>query len=314
MSLPLVPFRFADVSNLDAEEVNANLLAIQRDADRDLDHRYTRSSLRFDLTGMTSADALVLRQFFVRRPGASNAVEVESVELTIYTSVAVAWTLSCSDASWPDLVLDTAADVSVESYTTSGNAIPIPSSAADVTFTLAASAASTITSGEMIVHLRCDRGNQGDAYTRYTPSPVYSAIPTAETTLNTELAAAATSVAASVAADKDVRCECFTARNIAASTVAWQLPSGARRVMRVEVYLVQAAGSSVDVNVTGGITAIAVHVAGAGVATLAVGGANPGADAVQDDDPLTAASDIVVSVVNNGAANALLVYALVWWS
>lgn len=319
MSVPMMPHRFVDSSTLDMEKVNDNLETGARDVGRNLDKRYTYSQLTFDISGITDASAEVLRAFAIRRPGTSNAVEVVRVELVIYTATAVTWTLTCAhngttDTTWPALTLATTASATTESYATSNNAVAIPSSTTDTTFTLSSSAASTVTNGMIIVHLRCDRGNQGSSHAGYSPTLVNSSSSTAGSTLDTELTALATAVATDSANDKDLRCECFTFRNLAASTVTPRTPSGARRILRVQVYTVQAAVSDVDIQLAGDITVIDVNVPGDSITTRGTNGAGAGADATQDDDPMDSTDDLTVAITQNGPANALLLYVLVWWS
>lgn len=316
MSIPMVPRRFLDKSNLDADAANENLLAIQRDIDHDMDQRYTRSTSIFDISGITDAIDISLRQFACRRPATNSAVEIEAIEIEVFTATALTLTLSCSDTSFPDLVLVTTAGVTTESYASSDRSVAIPSSSADVVFTLAFSAAATITAGRILVHWRCDRGHQGDSYTRYRATPRDASTATTAQAIEDELQLAEDAVALAVAADKDLRCEIFVARNLVGTASIFRVPSGARRVFRVDAYAVCAVATSFQIQVAGGLLSTFVAtVAGAGATTRAYAGSDPGAVAVTADDPMDTTDDTQITLSRSaGAATILLGYCLVWWS
>ena len=84
MSIPYVPYRFDDGEILDVEEVNANLRKLRADITREMDARYTYSTLHFPLDGIVNTDASGVRTFWIRRPAAGRAVEVIGYELSIY--------------------------------------------------------------------------------------------------------------------------------------------------------------------------------------------------------------------------------------
>lgn len=318
MSVPMMPHRFVDGSTLDVEKINDNLDAGARDVNRNLGKRYTYSTMMWDLSGLTDASAEVLRAFAIRRPGASNTVEVVGVELVIYTATAVTWTVTCAhngttDATWPALTLLTTASATTESLAESKNGVAIPSSSTDTTFTLSASAASTITNGYLVIHLRCDRGDQGASHAGYTPTLLDSSSSTAGSVVDTELTALAAAVTNDTNNDKDLRCECFVLRAVASgASYVFRCPSGARRILRVQGYIVDATGD-VDVDLAGDITVISFNVIGGGATTRVAGGADAGADATQDNDPMDATDDLTVTFTVN-TATVDLVYALVWWS
>lgn len=316
MSVPMMPHRFVDASTLDMEKVNDNLEAGARDVNRNLSRRYTYSSLVFDLSGVADTDAAVLRQFAIRRPNTNNAAEVTGVELVLYTATAVTWSLSCSDTTWATLTLLTTASASTESYAAQLFPVAVASSSADLVFTLSASAASTITNGYLVVHLRCDRGNQGTSHAGYTPTLVDSASSTAGSLLDTELTALASAVTNDTTNDIDLRCECFVARNLLAATQAvFRAPSGARRIHAVTAYAVQnAAGTTTSVAVGTSFDSCAVAVmAGAGVAARAVSTTVASGDVTMVDTPMTATTDATITF-SVAAQTALLLYLLVWWS
>lgn len=307
MSVPFVPHRFNDLGNLHLEKANDNLKKIARDIKKNQDARYTYSRSRFPLDGLTDAAAQALRQFAIRRPSANAGVEIVGIELVIIANDASVWTLSCSDTTWPSFTVTDKSSVSTESSNSADVAVSVPSFAADVVFTLSASAASTITRGHLVVHWRCDRGNQGDTFTGYTPALLNSASSDAGSTLDTELTAAETAVVCDTNADKDVRIEIYAVRSLlAASSKAWRVPASSRRRMAFVGYTVQAAGS-VDFTVDG--TTKNVAAGGAGVratGTQSLSGS-------QSNDPLNSASDSLVTILANGST-ADLAYLCLFWS
>jgi hypothetical protein len=314
MSVPYVPHHFVDGENLDVEKLNDNLEAISRNTQRSLDARYTYSHLCMDFDGVTDASAEVLRQLAIRRFAADNAAEVFAVELVIYSASGVTWTLASSDTSWPSISLATAG-ATTEATASSNIPVSITSASSDLTFTLSASGASTITRGYLVVHLRCDRGNQGTSHAGYFPTLLTSATTGIAGALDTELTALAAAVTRDTTNSLDLRAELYMVRNLAAgSNVVFRAPSGARRILGIAAYVVAAATEDVDFDVSGGITNINVNVPGAGVATRDVGVASAGADATQDDDPTDATDDLTLTIADTGAASALLAYAIIWWS
>ncbi len=312
--IPLVPRRFEDTGgNLDMEAINDNLEAIAASLDRNLGKRYTYSEHRWDFDGITDASAEVLRQHAIRRVGASNGAEVCGVELVIFTATAVTWTVTCSDTSWPALTLLTTAGATTESVAITDMPVSVTSESSDLTFTLSASGASTVTRGYLVIHKRCDRGNQGTSHASYAPALVNSATSTAAAIINTELDALTTAVARDTANDVDLRCECFNVRSLASgSSVVWRLPSGAREIIGSTIYIVGAAGSIATGTVTGtGLT-------GSSAAATATGATNrvattDAASGAMNDDPTDATDDATVTIAITGGVTADLATLLVWW-
>jgi hypothetical protein len=303
-----IPHRFVTATNLDVEKINDNLEAGARAIQDNLDKRYTYSQLFFPVDGITDASAEVLRAFAIRRPGANNAVEVCGVEVVIYAAGSVTWTLACSDTTWPSITV-TAAGATTEATASSGVPVSVPSSSSDLTFTLSAPAASTITRGYLIVHLRCDRGNQGTSHAGYTPSLLNSASSTAGSVLDTELAALASAVSRDLASQYDLRCECFSTRSLAAgSSIVFRLPSGQRTRMRIQGYVVAANTETVTFDQDSTSKAVT----GTGVTSRATDGI--AVSGGSNDDPMDSTDDSVITISNAGVASALLAYVLVWWS
>lgn len=311
----MMPHRFVDLSNLDMEKVNDNLEAGARDVNRNLSKRYTYSSLIYNIDGITDGSTAVLRTFPIRRPGTNNAVEICGVELVIFTATAVTWTLTCSDSTWGPLSLLTTASATTESYAARNQSVPVPSSSADVTFTLAASAASTVTAGYIVVHLRTDRGDQGSSHAGYTPTLVDSASSTAGSLLDTELTALAAAVSRDTANAVDLRCECFTIRGLVTTgSAVWRLPSGVRTVHQVTQYLVSPVATDATAAITGtGIVGLSVTTTATGSTARAVNTDTPTSSAIVED-PMDPNDDVIVTVTNDGAGTVDMALVLLWFS
>ena len=309
---PIVPFVPVTSRNLDLDEVNGNLAAIAGNVNRNLRKRYTRPPpLIYPWDGITDASDASLRRFYIRRPAAGRAVEITGVELVLYGNAAVTATLSCSDTTWPDLTLATSATPTTEPSATSKNHVSVPSESADVTFTLSFSGAYTVTRGYLVVHLRCDRGNQGAAHTEWTPATFDSTSASAGTLgtlLNTEFSAAETAAGYDTANQDDLRCECIVFRSEAAAASAIvRLPGGAERTkVAATTYNLQAAGGTFTVDVDGDSDAVA----GAGATTLAV--STNALTGTATDAPMTTASDTLVTLTV-AAQTVQLGYVLLWW-
>ncbi len=311
--IPLTPRRFENTGGtFDMEAANDNFEAIAANLDRNLGKRYTYSEQRFDFDGITEASAAVLRAFAIRRPAASNGVEVCAVEVVIFAAGAVVWTVSCSDTSWPSITV-TAAGATTEATAISDMPVPVTSASTDLIFTLSPATASTITRGYLVVHLRCDRGNQGTSHASYAPALLNSASSTAAATINTELDALTTAVGHDTANDVDLRCECFSVRGLASgSSVVWRLPSGVREILGSTQYIVGAAGSIATGTVTGtGLTGSSAAATSTGATTLVA--ATDAASGSMNDDPTDTADDATVTIAITGGVTADLAYLLLWW-
>lgn len=321
--IPYIPNRFRDKATLDLEAVNANLRAGARMIESNRSKRYTRCEAHLDLTGVTNASAQVLRELAIRRPGASNAVEVIGVELVIFGGVVAGTaTVTCSDPSFPSFTIDLSATTTVENYGSSGNAVPIPSNAADLTFTITFSGAYTVTAGQLIVHFRCDRGNQGDAFGGYVPTLIDSSDTTAVTTLQTQLTAFDDAAVREGAAQKDLRCSIFAGRNIVAgASIVFRVPGYENEVgqgdgavpLRVDVYVVAAGTVTGRCQVSDQTVTVTTDVVGTGVAARAQGGSAL-TTLTGGTDPMDPLDDLLITLKNQaGAADVLLIYAVVWW-
>lgn len=314
MTIAHVPHRFVDATNFDPESVNDNLEAISRQVQRNLDKRYTYSSVPFPLDGITDASAEVLRQIALRRVSANAAIEVCSFEVVLYGNAEVTATVTCSDSTWPALEFTTSSVVTTEATAISPIPVSIPSSAADVTFTISFSAAYTCTRGYFVVHLRSDRGNQGTSHAGYSPTLIDAASSTLPSLLDTELTNLGAAVARDTANDVDLRCDLFAVRDLAAgSTVNLRLPSGARRLVGTVAYVCAVNTVTATITVTGtNLSGSSVIVVGTGATTRMTN--TDAASGSMPDDPMDSTDDAVVSIPMTGTGSAALTYVWVYWS
>ncbi len=314
----LVPCAFHNLGNFDVDKINANLQIISDDIEDSTDQRYTYSRCIYSLAGITDTDTAVLRQFAIRRPGASKAVEIVSVELALTNSTTGAtWTLSkVGDTTYPTLSA-AGGGVDVEVYASSGVSTSVASEATDTVLQIAADTTTgkTITAGYIVVHTRCDRANQNDTLGPYEPTFLDSTTSTAQSVIQSEFDEIADVVADDTAADKDVRCDVFVTRSLAAAaSVVFRTQSGVRKLLRVEGYVVADNTETVTFTVAStSTTTVTFDVVGGTTSTRTVGGSDPGADATMADDPQTASTDLTITMADAGVATALLAYVVVWW-
>lgn len=312
------PFEFSTGQNLDLQRLNETFRQLSRDINRNLSQRFTYSRAKFSLTTAVTATPEVQRTFYVRRPGTDNAVEVIGVELRLFGNAAGTATVTCSDSTWPTLSLTTSASTTTECYTSSFRPVSVPSSSSDVTFVVAFPAAYTVTAGDLIVHTRCDRGNQGSSHADFNPTLFASTATAADraTDANALFTAAEAAVSADSANDKDLRLETFVVRGLGAGlTRTFRLASGARRLLRVQVYTACDAGEEVRATLSGsGLTSVAVQVAGTSVSAIATGGAAAGATATTANDPMDSTDDVTLEIAEAGAGDVDFTQVNVWWS
>ncbi len=309
-----MPHRFDNGENLDMEHVNDDLEAGSRDVGALLDLRYTYGgSSILILDGVTNLSAAVLRQDAIRRPGAganAHSVEVFAVEISIEPALGVNVDIVCSDPSWPVLTLPAG-----ETHAISNFPLSLPASGAIVTWEAQFAGVALVVAGRLILHTRCDRGNQGTGLQLgYTPNLVQSVTPTTGVVLDTELLALQTAVNRNAANNNDLRCEVFCIRNLTpGSTNRLALPGGVRTNLWVECFLVAAVGSQATFTINDQINPNTVVVVnGAGVAALANG--NAPRVTTTGADPMNQLHDTIITIQNSaGAVNLLLAYVYVWW-
>jgi hypothetical protein len=315
--IPRMPRALQADGNLDVDALNDSLERARSDIKRNMDRRYTRSFMIYPFDGVTNATGETQRTFYLRPPGTGQGVTIEAVEVVSYGNAARAMTVTSSTATdWPGISVDTVADATTEVYGSSGIPIAVDDDGVDTRIIVAWDGAYTVTRGYLVIHLLSDRGNLGDDFDPYVPD-FFDATDTAiGTKLDTELAAIAAAVADDGAADKDLRCECFVARSLAVGADnTYRLPSGARRIHRVEAYIVANIGDQITATASNGITSVAVTVVGVGILVRAVDGANAGADATTDDDPMDSADDVALEILESSAAGTVeFAQVNVWWS
>ncbi|MEK9645143.1 MAG: hypothetical protein VW547_06320, partial [Alphaproteobacteria bacterium] len=315
--VPYMPRAFRADGNLDVDGLNDSLERARSDIQRNMDRRYTRSMLFFPFDGVTNSTAAVQRTFSIRRPGANNAATIEAVEVVSYGNAAVGMTVTASDTDWPAISATTSSTATTEVYASSSVPIDVDSNATDVTLTVAWDAAYTVTRGYLVVHLLCDRGNQGDDFDAYDPTFLDATTTAVGTALDAELTAIAAAVADDGAADKDLRCECFVVRTLGVGdTVTYRLPSGARRIHRVEAYIAADSADEATITVSNGIDSISFELTATDPAVLVDGGGDAGADDTTADDPMDSSDDTLVAIAESGSAasDVEFVQVNVWWS
>jgi hypothetical protein len=302
-----MPYTFRTGGIVDAEAINGNLRAGARDVGRNLSRRYTYCQTVIPITGMVNTDTSAQRDVSMVVPTNYRA-SVVGVELVIYATAGVTWTLTVSDGT----ITDTVAVATAGTTTKASGGLTrtfTRASGSAFTFVMSASGASTITAGFIVVHLRCDRGNAPTSATHagYTPTLLQSTSSSAGSTLDTQLQALEMAVTTDNTNDEDLRVECFLARNFAAA-VTWNVPSGAGRTAVSSQYgIVCAAIETVTVAVT---SATSGAVSGTGTGNTVTGSIT---HASRSDAPTTSADDTTVTLTPAGGT-VELAYVFVWWS
>ena len=310
----LVPNVFRDGQVLEDARVNENLQRLSSDITRSQDRRYTYCSVVIPIDGVADTDTAAERTVPMPRPVVSTSampVDVVGVELSIYATAGITWTATVTDENSRTVVLSAAtAGATVEAYDASNVPLQI-SSADELTFVLAGSAANTITRGTLTIHLRMDRHQQNDGtLTRYTPSLVNASTSTAGSTLDTELTNAENAVIDDEGANFDMRCMCFMANDLTAATI-WRLPSGRGTfALDSHVYAVGAAARSVDFVSVVGASTNTNTVATTGTSNLVDNDSTM--NAPEDDDPTDTADDVVVTLTPTGGTISR-VFGFLWY-
>lgn len=302
----LAPYTFRTGAIVDGEYVNGNLKRGAKDINRNLSRRYTYCPpIVIPMDGVTDALGSVLRSIKFDRPVSTNPIEIIKVEFYVYAASGVTWTLSCTDTSWSSISLATAG-ATTEARAQSSTVIAVPNGG--VTFTVAGSAAGTITRGWIVLHCRADRGVQGSSpnHAGYTPTLVDATSSSAGSLLDTELTALAAAVTNDSTNNKDLRCQAFVARNFTA-TQSWNLPSGAG--MSGLAYRAYIAATAADAYTTSG-SVTGATLTGTGTTNLVETTNNVTSTS---DDPLTTASDFTLTL-GTVLGTVELAYVLVWWS
>lgn len=301
MTKAWIPNRFRGGDIVDGERINENLRALERDCRRVNDLAYNYCTTVVPLTGMTQADTQAMRSVVFRSP-AGTTVDVVGIELSIYATTGVTWTLTATDASGRVETM-TLATVSAteEAVAASSRSLRAP-----VTFVLTGSAANTITRGSIVLTLRAARHVQGGASrVDYVPKFVDATTSSSGSVLDTELTAAEAAVTANGLHATDLRCECVLTR-ASAGGESWALPSGAGRTGQ-RAMLQVVATAAVTMTFFDGTNTLAV--AGTGTSNTVLADM---ALASKSDDPTNTSADLIYTLTPSAAV--ALAYSFLWWS
>ena len=236
----LVPYTFRTGETFDPERVNGNLQAIADDIADNQAQRYTYSTARFDLDGLQDTDTAAARSFYPAILNGSGTAEIVGVELVIYATSSVAWTVESDKSGWVEFSVTGGGSTTKASGTYAGPPVLFDQSAGEY-LRVAADGTSTITRGYLVVHFRSDRGSQGTAMTAYSPARFNAETDDTATNLSDEWDSIATAVASDGARDEDTRVSVFTLRDAAAGDYStlpqykWYIPSSAQSILGIYV-------------------------------------------------------------------------------
>lgn len=293
-----VPHAFETGAVLDSDKINENLDAIRRDVNRNLRERYTYCTAQFDISGMADTLGAVLRTFRLPVPS-GEIVSVVGVELVVYATSGVTWTLSATDFS---LSVATAGATTEAVATRFVQPIYIDG---NFDFTLSASAASTITKGHVILHLRADRGSQGASHAFATTSGIDSSAVASGTDLDTKLGDLEDAVERDTNNASDLTCEIFTTRTVSRTDI-WRMPAGKREFSScVGIF----ASASAGANCTFFLNSNSTTVTSAGTLTLLQQSIS---SVAFTDDPADSTDDVSVSLITSASATPILAYLVLW--
>ena len=310
----IVPHRWTTGDVLADSDVNENLRAIARDVGRSQARRYTYCSVVVPIDGVADTDTAAERTVPLPHAyfaGNAFPVDVVGMELSIFSATGATWTATVTDENGRTVVLSVAtAGAIVEGYDASN--VPLQLSTADeLTFVLAGSAANTITRGTLTIHLRCDRHQaNGGTLTTYTPTLVGPATSTAGSVLDAELTAAQAAVTSDETNIYDMRCIAVMANDLAAAQI-WRFPAGAGSgVFSSHVYVCGVAARSVDMVSVVGATTTTNTVVATGTSNLVDNISNVAAS--ESDDPTDTADDITITLTPTGGAMSR-VFGFLWY-
>lgn len=303
-----VPHRFTTGQNLDVDKLNDNLRAIADDVNRSLTRRRIHSFGVYFFDGITEATAQVLREVPLRLDSAAQDLSVVGVEVVLYATNAVDWTATPSE-SGGRVTTVTGAGATVEAHAASYAPFVVDQSASDSLVTLATAGTSTVTKGYIVVHFCYDRliGGAGDPGEN-VPEYVSAATADLVASLNTSIAAFATTLNTYDLASLPRRFEVYTARAVGASSVSFRAPSGVMAGILVQAWAVGPAAHTArvtvgaetcDVNTTGSTNRIYNSAA---------------LTTAPNNDPTDTTDDTVVTLSRQAGASPIdLIVALVHW-
>lgn len=312
----IVPYTFRTGGIVDMESVNGNLRQMAQDVNRNLSRRYTYWQMVAPIAGMLSSDTEELRSFYFHSTLNIN-MSLVSVEAVIYAATGATWTVNITNGAFSDsftvatagtttkasgalsrvFSMETAVFVSKPAWSPSGQT--------GIYITLSSSVASTIVSGYLVLHWRCDRGNGGD-HSGYTPTLLQSTTSSAGSILDTQLTAFENAVLRDTNNNRDIRVELFVGRNFS-SALTWAVPNGGgRTALFGRPFVVCTSGRSCNF----AITAANQNVAGIGTTSIVSGTSilqNNGTD-----NPISAGSDTTVTFTPSGGTVELAYCTVIW--
>lgn len=312
MSIAVQPRRFITARHLDTEDINANLLASARDVNENLSRRYTHSTQVFPLAGLDDGDGLGVRTLRVLPPISGDTTEIIAVEMRICCDAGQVWSLTCSGLPTLDV---TGLGSGTEASGSYSRSLSLTNAVAP-SFVLSADiAGAAITAGEVVVHLRSDRGNQGGTYAPFTPTLYDVATSTAGATADAQLTALATAVTQDSTNDHDLRCEVYAVRDLGSgATVTFICPSGVRRLRAAQLFISGDAGRVVDASVGGGVVGVAMTLPATGTGTLDKAVDTPTSQTIPDNPTDPADDTFVVITETSTTGNVPWAYVALWWS
>lgn len=312
--IPIVPYTFRNGGIVDAEHINGNLQQMSADVGRNLSRRYTYCQTIVPLAGMISTDTEASRTIFFRDPTA--AIDLVAVEAVIYSASGSVWTVTIGNEAVVDSFTVTTAGAttkasgglnrlfSLQQATAYSNGLWSPTSVTGYRIVLSASAASTITSGYLVLHFRGDRANLAN-HDGYTPTLLQATTSTAGSILDTQLTNFQNAVVRDTNNASDFRVECFLARNFAAART-WNVPNGSDRVANASWCAVV---GNVGESVTFAATPSSVAISANGTSGVVFGALTAGNGT---DAPTTSASDTIVTLTPSGGTVELAYVFLIW--
>lgn len=312
MSITTVPNRFRSMAMLDDADINENWQALARGCRRNNDARYTYSTSIVDLSGLDSTSTpatrtipIKMQGFWTGSPATFDYAELVGVELSVYAPSGT-WTATVGNGTKSVSVSVDAADATVEAYGSSNAAFKWGAAETLSCVITRSTGSSTITTGTLVLHWRCDRHiQQSSARVDYTPTLFDASTATTNTVWNNEFAAVAASAAADLANGRDMRIEVFVARSLS-TTRTWRLPSGLGRVLTgFGCGIVGTAGEAATV--TAGAVAVPLTATGTGAAVL-----GQGTGATFANDPTDSTDDCVLSFAPTSGTPDLVFCVLFW--
>lgn len=308
----VVPNIFNAGDVIDNVRLNENIAYFCDRIDYLAEKRYVKSVIVLPINGLTNLSSLAERTIPLKAMPLSR-FSLDAVELVIYSASVQPWTITRSgDPTWPGLTVTPVANTETNGITD----IPmLISPTVQTDLVLDCPGASTISSGYVVLHLTVDRfQTAGGVAPGSVPAQDCQHLASSAVDgnfLNNIFTALTATIpfngAAGGLSGDCLRPIVFVERNMAAGTVTRRIPSGAISRYGQQLFTLQAAGSSVSATVSTG-TALTTN--GAGATTWAL---NHKTEAqTYADDPLTLASDIIVTITNNGPAVANCVVLYVW--